>query len=126
MGTPASLTEAWQWASAARARVLDDVNAVARHGHVHHTLPAHLPGSAAPKVTGDLTSAFDRLIEPRGSSDPTEVRATHVAARRHIRQNVPHGWLPLTENGAVALRTIPEGPVVQYMIVGRHTGLRHP
>jgi len=117
VGTPDAVTDAWRWAAVTRARSLRDLASTTsqqrREPTVDPALPVHRESELAV-----LSDALDQLIDPDAAVDLAAIRATHVAVRRDIRQQVPHARLPLTTDGDVALPPVPEGPVLQYQAIG--------
>ncbi len=65
-----------------------------------------------------LSDALDQLIDPAADVDLAAIRDTHVAVRRDIRQQIPHARLPLRDDGEVDLPPVPEGPVLQFHVLG--------
>ncbi len=117
IGTPEAVTEAWRWAAVTKARSLSDLASTAnqhpRSAQDALLLPVHREAELE-----TLSQALDHLIDPSGEIDLAAIRATHVAVRRDIRQQIPHARLPLTEDHAVALPPVPEGPVLQLHELG--------
>ncbi|GAA1744379.1 CHAT domain-containing protein [Aeromicrobium alkaliterrae] len=116
IGTPDAVTEAWRWASVTKARSLTDLASTANQQRTSVDAPL-LPVHREAELE-TLSHALDRLIDPVEPIDLGAIRATHVAVRRDIRQQIPHARLPLTQDHAVALPPVPEGPVLQLQELG--------